>query len=118
MFTGRAKHFFIVTNPLNVLASDKDLDSAKDIVQLYRKGQLNTVRPNGITEDELWKAKQLYDSAFHPQSMFHLHIPYSFCLTDCNHLMWSSRREAVCPRKNVISSPRKHGNHWLYDDIL
>ncbi len=37
-FEGRAKHFFITTNPLNVFASDEELDKAKDIVELYRAG--------------------------------------------------------------------------------
>ena len=35
-FVGRAKHFLITTNPLNVLASDAELDHAKDIVDKYR----------------------------------------------------------------------------------
>jgi len=34
-FTGRAKHFFITTNPLNVLASDAELDKAK-VTQYFR----------------------------------------------------------------------------------
>lgn len=36
-FEGRAKHFFITTNPLNVLASDAELDKAKTIVETYRR---------------------------------------------------------------------------------
>jgi hypothetical protein len=35
-FMGRAKHFLITTNPLNVLATSKQLDEAKDIVERYR----------------------------------------------------------------------------------
>ncbi|RYG64422.1 hypothetical protein EON64_14035 [archaeon] len=63
-FEGRAKHFFLTTNPLNVLASDEDLQRAKDIVEAYRAGRED---PN-LSEDEIWQAKQLYDSAFHPQT--------------------------------------------------
>jgi sideroflexin-1/3 len=63
-FEGRAKHFFITTNPLNVLASDEELDRSKEIVQAYRAGK----EDKNLTEDELWKAKQLYDSAFHCQT--------------------------------------------------
>ena len=63
-FDGRAKHFFITTNPLNVLASDEELDKAKKIVEDYRKG----TEDKSLTEDEIWKAKELYDSAFHPQT--------------------------------------------------
>lgn len=62
-FEGRAKHFFITTNPLNVLATDEQLNKAKDIVEAYRAG-----KNLDITEDELWAAKQLYDSAFHCQT--------------------------------------------------
>ena len=60
-YSGRAKHFFLVTNPLNIFASDNKLDQAKTIVEDYRKGKLTA-----ISEDDLWRAKYLYDSAFHP----------------------------------------------------
>jgi len=35
-YWGRAKHFFVTTNPLNLLCSGKELDDAKDIVTRYR----------------------------------------------------------------------------------
>lgn len=60
-YIGRAKHFFSTTNPLNLLASNKELDAAKDIITKHRNGVKLT-----ITENELWNAKALYDSAFHP----------------------------------------------------
>jgi hypothetical protein len=53
-FEGRAKHFFITTNPLNVLASDKDLERAKQIVDSYRAG----TEDKSLTEDEIWAAKR------------------------------------------------------------
>jgi len=68
-FVGRAKHFFITTNPLNVLASDTELDEAKRIVDLYRKHRANPVEtPFEYGEEKLWAAKNLYDSAFHCQT--------------------------------------------------
>ncbi|CAM0512727.1 unnamed protein product [Fasciola hepatica] len=63
-YAGRAKHFFITTNPLNVLKTSRELEDAKTIVQKYRSRKPLP----GITENELWHAKQIYDSAFHPDT--------------------------------------------------
>jgi hypothetical protein len=77
-----AKHFFLTTNPLNLSASNQQLDegkknkakknlkiilffTAKKIVEEYRHGFL--ARPT-MTFDELWSAKYLYDRAFHPDT--------------------------------------------------
>lgn len=35
-YWGRAKHFFIVTNPFNLLASPSELDKARDIVTSFK----------------------------------------------------------------------------------
>ncbi|KDO25546.1 hypothetical protein SPRG_08736 [Saprolegnia parasitica CBS 223.65] len=63
-FEGRAKHFLTTTNPLNVLASDADLDAAKALVEQYKAGR----EPAGIKDEDVWAAKHLYDSAFHPDT--------------------------------------------------
>jgi len=70
-FDGRAKHFFSTTNPLNVLATDAELEKAKSIVEAYRAGK----EDKSLTEDDIWKAKELYDSAFHPQTGEKLFLP-------------------------------------------
>ena len=49
-FEGRAKHFFSTTNPLNVLASDEELNEAKRIVTEYKSGK----EFPDLTEDEIW----------------------------------------------------------------
>jgi hypothetical protein len=49
-FEGRAKYFLTTTNPLNVLATDEDLEKAKDIVMAYRNG----TEDKSLTEDEIW----------------------------------------------------------------
>lgn len=53
-FEGRAKHFFATTNPLNILASDAELEKAKEIVTAYKAGQ-----DGNWTEDEIWVSEKL-----------------------------------------------------------
>lgn len=93
-FEGRAKHFFITTNPLNVLASDKDLERAKEIVESYRAGK----EDKSLTEDEIWAAKELYDSAYHCQTgekLFILgrmsfQVPGNMLITGCMMTFYKS----------------------------
>ena len=70
-FEGRAKHFITITNPLNVLASDEELENAKKIVQAYKLGK----EDKRLSSDQIWAAKELYDSAFHPQTGEKLILP-------------------------------------------
>lgn len=63
-YSGRAKHFFMVTNPLNVLQSASTLERARQIITAFRKGELK----EPITVNELWRQKYIYDSAFHPDT--------------------------------------------------
>ncbi|OWR41514.1 hypothetical protein KGM_215533 [Danaus plexippus plexippus] len=64
-YMGRAKHFLLLTNPMNVFASNKDLEDARKIVTEFRKSRR---MPAGYDEDKLWATKYLYDSAFHPDT--------------------------------------------------
>ncbi|XP_014672932.1 PREDICTED: sideroflexin-2-like [Priapulus caudatus] len=63
-FMGRMKHFMSITDMRTVLCSTSELENAKKLVNSYRLGQ----EPLGTTEEQLWRAKQLYESSFHPDS--------------------------------------------------
>jgi len=63
-FAGRAKHFFTVTDPRNVVTTDADLETAKTLVQKYRLG----LEPPGTSDEQVWRAKKLYSSAYHPDT--------------------------------------------------
>lgn len=62
-YWGRAKHFFSTTNPLNLLSTPDQLAAAKETVEKYKSGE-----KTDISDDDIWSAKQLMDSAYHPDT--------------------------------------------------
>ena len=98
-FEGRARHFFASANPLNVLATNAQLDAAKYIVDSYNKGEEDP----SLTEADIWKAKELYDSAFHCQTgekLFLLgrmsfQVPGNMFITGCMMTFYKTRRGVV-----------------------
>ncbi|GMR36726.1 hypothetical protein PMAYCL1PPCAC_06921, partial [Pristionchus mayeri] len=63
-FVGRAKHFFSTVNPFNILISSEELEKSRKIVVDYKEGKFSS----GLTVGELWKAKEAFDSAYHPET--------------------------------------------------
>jgi len=63
-FSGRFKHFLWVTDPRSCLASTETLLQSEKLIQSYRSHQ----EPPGTTDEQIWYARQLYESAFHPDS--------------------------------------------------
>jgi len=85
-YWGRARHFFVTTNPLNILATQQQLQEAKELLDKFKKGEAENV-----SADKLWAAKELYDSAYHPdtgEKMFlpgrmSAQVPFNMVITGC-----------------------------------
>ncbi|XP_062507062.1 sideroflexin-2-like [Corticium candelabrum] len=63
-FSGRFWHFFDMANPLNIFATNAELQSAVELLQQYKSGQ----EPRETTDSQVWHAQKLYNSAFHPDT--------------------------------------------------
>uniref|UniRef100_A0A3B5LA03 Sideroflexin 2 n=1 Tax=Xiphophorus couchianus TaxID=32473 RepID=A0A3B5LA03_9TELE len=63
-FMGRLKHFFNITDCRTAVLPDSRLDEAKALVESCRAGST----PPGTSVEQLYYAKKLYDSAFHPDT--------------------------------------------------
>ncbi|MFH4984053.1 hypothetical protein AB6A40_010762 [Gnathostoma spinigerum] len=70
-FEGRARHFFTITNPMNLFVPNKRLEECKKIVLDYKIGKV----PADLTVDQLWKSKQIFDSAYHPTTLEKMILP-------------------------------------------
>ena len=77
------------------------MDRAKEIVDAYRAGKEEVYK--NLSEDEIWKAKQLYDSAFHCQTgekLFILgrmsfQVPGNMCITGAMMTFYKSTPAVV-----------------------
>ncbi|KAL7296176.1 hypothetical protein TKK_0010716 [Trichogramma kaykai] len=100
-YAGRAYHFLALTNPLNLLASSEELEKAKEIVDKVRKG--SSISQLGIDEDQLWRSKYLYDSAYHPDTgekmivigRMSAQVPMNMMITGCMMTFYKSTPAVV-----------------------
>ncbi|XP_055698423.1 sideroflexin-1-3 [Phlebotomus papatasi] len=98
-YLNRAKHFIILTNPLNVFVSSSELDRAAKIVQDYKAEK--PVEAKSISE--IWRAKYIYDSAFHPETgekmiiigRMSAQVPMNMLITGCMMTFYRSTPAVV-----------------------
>lgn len=71
-FSGRWQHFLNSTNPFNLLLSGQELERAKKIINAHKRGtlqdELSANEIASLNKAELWKIKNQYNSAFHPET--------------------------------------------------
>ena len=70
-WAGRTRHFFAVTNPMYLLASESQVNHAKAQQQAFRDG-----KRGALTDAELWRARTLTDAVLHPDTG--LPVPAAF----------------------------------------
>ena len=99
-YLGRAKHFIAATNPLNVFASPSALAEAKVLVSRHKGGE-----DTGATLEQLWDAKYLVDSAYHPDTgekmiligRMSAQVPMNMAITGCMMTFYKSTPQVQRP---------------------
>jgi len=97
-YWGRAKQFFTTTNTMNVFVTPAQLLAAKETVTRYRAGELKE-----LGEEEIWAAKHLYDSAYHPDTgelmilpgRMSAQVPFNMLITGCMMTFYKSTPSVV-----------------------
>ncbi|XP_015911841.1 sideroflexin-1-like [Parasteatoda tepidariorum] len=97
-YLGRLKYYFTTTNPMNLLRTSSSLEKAKEIVLRQRNGEYLD-----LSEEEIWRAKHLYDSAFHPETCEKMiligrmsaQVPMNMFITGCMLTFYKTTPQVV-----------------------
>ncbi|CAG2100783.1 unnamed protein product [Medioppia subpectinata] len=92
-------HFFATTNPLNLFKTGQQLEESRAVVERLRNGE----QIDGMSETELWRHKQIYDSAFHPETgqkmiifgRMSAQVPMNMAITGCMLTYYKSNSAAI-----------------------
>ena len=76
-FIGRLRHQLNTTNPFYMFKSDKQIKSALDLLDQYKKDPENTLRSIGSTK--LWEAQNLKTASIHPDTGEKVLLPLRLC---------------------------------------
>ncbi|KAL1114946.1 hypothetical protein AAG570_007769 [Ranatra chinensis] len=98
-YIGRAKYYFSTTNPFNLFIPSSDLEKAKILLDKYKLGKPLT----GVTIDDIYKAKEQVDSAFHPDTgekmiligRMSAQVPMNMLITGCMMTFYRSTSAVI-----------------------
>jgi len=71
-YWGRVRHFYGVIDPTTLFVSDTKLKQSLDLLEGYKKGILKSP----VTEDQLWRAKQIKEAIIHPDTDEKVPLPF------------------------------------------
>ena len=111
-YIGRAKHFFIITNPLNIFVLRGRLFFARKVVESYKYIVVNQTER---IENKL--NFNVLPSILQKRRRLAIHGRRDMALQAFVRLSLSSgyRRVDVCFWTNVCSSSHEYANYWLHD---
>ncbi|EEB12765.1 Sideroflexin-1, putative [Pediculus humanus corporis] len=100
-YWGRAKHFFSITNPLNLLNSTATLEESKRIVTAAKNKRWDELK--NLSDADLWRAKEIYDSAYHPDTgelmniigRMSAQVPMNMAITGCMMNFYKSNSAVI-----------------------
>lgn len=71
-FSGRLRHFLTIIDPRTLFATHRQQQEALSLLDKYK----NHTLPEGVTVEELWDARKIRDSTFHPDTGEKIPMPF------------------------------------------